>query len=61
MKGVWAEMQEQSRAEGKAEGIADAQKNFVLNMLKAGKLALNEIAEYSGMTIANVQELAKAL
>ena len=50
MKGVWAEMQEQSRAEGKAEGIAeglekgraegiaDAQKNFVLNMLKAGKL-----------------------
>ena len=81
MKGVWAEMQEQSRAEGraegiaeglekgkaegiaegKAEGIADAQKNFVLNMLKAGKLALNEIAEYSGMTLANVQELAKAL
>ena len=97
MKGVWAEMQEQSRAEGiaeglekgraegraegkaegiaegraegkaegraegKAEGIADAQKNFVLNMLKAGKLALNEIAEYSGMTLARVQELAKAL
>ncbi|MBQ9896553.1 MAG: hypothetical protein IJM40_04475 [Synergistaceae bacterium] len=61
MKGVWAEMQEQSRAEGKAEGIDDAQKNFVLNMLKAGKLALNDIAEYSGMTLARVQELAKAL
>ena len=45
MESVWDKMQ---------EGI-------VITMLKAGELTLDEIAEYSGLKLSRVKELAKTL
>ena len=45
MESVWDKMQ---------EGI-------VLTMLKAGDLAIDKIAEYSGLKLSRVEELAKTL
>ena len=68
MKSVWDEMREESRAEGRAEGLAEGitkgraeeREDLVCTMLKAGELA-EKIAEYSGFSLARVQEIAKAL
>ena len=57
MKSVWDEMQEEKLAEGERK----MQENIVRMMLKVGKLAFNEIAEYTGLELARVQEIAKAL
>ena len=57
MKSVWDEMQEEARAKGKLE----AQEDVARNMLSAGKLAMEKIAEYTGLELARVQEIAKAL
>ncbi|MBQ9564414.1 MAG: transposase [Synergistaceae bacterium] len=46
-------------AEGRAEGAQQAQEGFAERMLKAGKLALKEIAEYSGLTLAQVKAIQK--
>ncbi|MBR0221557.1 MAG: hypothetical protein IJQ63_07270 [Synergistaceae bacterium] len=65
MKSVWDEMREESLAEGMEKGMAkgksEAQENFVLNMLKLGELAIEDIAKYSGLTLERVQEMAKSL
>ena len=69
MKSVWDEMEKESFAkgeesgkkEGRQEGENNALKRVVLSMLKAGKLAFEEIAEYSGFSVSQVQELAKTL
>ena len=77
MKSVWDEMQEESFAKGMAEGEKKGmakgekkgekrgekkmQEGIVITMLKAGKLALDEIAEYSGLKLSRVKELAKTL
>ena len=53
MKSVWDEMQEESRIEGR-EDVAR-------NMISADELAFSEIAEYTGLELARVQEIAKAL
>ena len=42
-------------------GRSEAQEGFVTRMLKTGKLALKEIAEYSGMTLAQVKAIQKAM
>ena len=51
----------QGRSEGLSQGRSQAQESFVLKMLKAGKLALKEIAEYSGMTLAQVKTIQKSM
>ena len=49
------------RKEGRAEGTHQAQEGFVMRMLTAGKLALKEIAEYSGLTLAQVKAIQKSM
>ena len=61
MKSVWDEMQEESLAKGIAEGKVKAQEDIAHNMIKAGKLAMEKIAEYTSLELARVQEIAKAL
>ena len=48
-------------SQGRSEGRSQAQEGFVERMLKAGKLALKEIAEYSGMTLAQVKAIQKSM
>ena len=65
MESVWDKMQEESFAKGMAKGEKQGEKKMqegiVITMLKAGKLALDEIAEYSGLKLSRVKELAKTL
>ena len=51
----------EGRVEGRAEGVQQAQEGFVMKMLQAGKLALREIAEYSGLTLAQVRTIQKSM
>ncbi|MBQ3448785.1 MAG: PD-(D/E)XK nuclease family transposase [Synergistaceae bacterium] len=44
---------------GKAKGETKASENIALNLIKAGKLALDEIANVCSLTLQRVQELAK--
>ena len=57
-----AEGREEGRAEGREEGIAEGKKYNAVGtakrMLKSGKFTLEEIAEYSELTLAEVRELA---
>ena len=41
--------------------MKEQQKGFAVKMLEAGKLALQEVAEYSGLSLATVRRLAKTL
>ena len=43
---------------GKAEGKAEEKISLALNMLKKGKLSIEDIAEYSGLALEKVKELA---
>ena len=65
MSSVMAQFKRAVRAEAKAEFLAEgaqqAQESFVMKMLKAGKLALKEIAEYSGLTLAQVKAIQKSM
>ena len=61
MKSVWDEMQEEARAKGIAKGIAKGREDIASRMIKSGELAFSEIAEYTGLELARVQEIAKAL
>lgn len=61
MKSVWDEMAEEKMAQGIAKGEEKAKEGFVQRMLKGGEFAIDKIAEYSGLSIARVQEIAKAL
>ena len=77
MKSVWDEMREESLAEGmekgmakgmekgikkgRAEGAQNMQEGIVRAMLKSGELALDKIAEYVGLPLAEIQKLAKSL
>lgn len=44
-----------------AKGIQQEKESVVARMLKAGKLALKEIAEYSGLTLKEVQAIQRSL
>ena len=57
MKSVWDEMQEEAIAKGKLE----AQEDIARRMIESGELAMEEIAEYTGLELARVHEIAKAL
>ena len=39
-------------------GISETKKETALRMLKAGKLTVEEIAEYSALSVAEVEQLA---
>ncbi|MBR0203903.1 MAG: PD-(D/E)XK nuclease family transposase [Synergistaceae bacterium] len=65
MSSAWEEelkVEAEKIAEKRAKQVAKEQKeNFALKMLKAGKLALEEIVEYSGLSMTAVKRLAKTL
>ncbi len=42
-----------------SQGISECKKEIALRMLKAGKLTVEEIAEYSALSVAEVEQLAK--
>lgn len=44
--------------QGKSQGISQNQRETALRMLKRGKLAVDEIAEDTGMSVAEVEQLA---
>ena len=68
-----AKGEKKGMAEGKKQGMAEGllkgekrgekkmQEGIVLTMLKAGDLAIDKIAEYSGLKLSRVEELAKTL
>ena len=61
-KKVYAEeAAEDAYAEGMLEGKLEEKKENALRMLKGGKLSIEEIAEYTGITIEKVKELQKDL
>lgn len=41
-----------------AENTAELKREFALRMIDAGKVPLNEIAEYSGLSIDSIRQLA---
>lgn len=45
--------------QGKNQGISQNQRETALRMLKRGKLTIEEIAEYSGLSITEVEQLAE--
>lgn len=49
----------EARREGKIEGRREAQRYTALALLKAGKFSTEEIAQYSGMSAAEVKKLAE--
>ena len=51
---IWEEVKNEGKIEGKLEASIDNAKT----MLKSGKLSLEEIAEFSGLSIEKVRELA---
>ena len=52
---------EQGIEQGIERGIEQAQEGFVVKMLTAGKLALKEIAEYSGLPLAQVEAIQRKM
>ncbi|MBQ9565752.1 MAG: hypothetical protein IJU98_09215 [Synergistaceae bacterium] len=55
------EFRKKFRKEGLAEGVQQAQEGFVMRMLNAGELTLKKIAEYSGLTLAQVRAIQKSM
>lgn len=49
----------QGRSQGRSQGINEAKKDTALRMLKRGKLTTEEIAEDSGLSIAEVEKIAE--
>lgn len=49
---------EEMRYKSMQEGIKEGRKEMVVRMLQTGKLTVEEIAEYSGLGIEEVEQLA---
>ena len=61
MSTVWQEALEEN-AQLVAQQVQEQEKEaFAVRMLKAGKLAMEEIANYSSLSLDAVQNLAKAV
>lgn len=54
-----AEGRAEGREEGREEGVADTRKETAFRMLRIGKLSVEEVAECSGLSIGEVEQLAK--
>ena len=48
----------QGISQGITQGISESKKEIALRMLKMGKLTVEEIAEYSALSVAEVEQLA---
>ncbi len=46
---------------GKDQGVNETKKQTALRMLKDGELSIEKIAEYSGLKVAEVEQLADSL
>ena len=57
MKSVWDEMEKRQYA----DGFEGGKEFMIINMLKAGKLAFDEIAEYSKVPLAKIKKIAESL
>ena len=65
--GVWAEIEAEAIAEGRKEGlqeglkkgIIEASEKIACNLVKAGTVALDEIAKACGLSLQRVKELAE--
>ena len=44
--------------QGKSQGINETKKKTALRMLQDGELSIDKIAEYSGLDVAEVEQLA---
>ena len=51
----------QGELQGEQRGTQQANEAVAVRMLKAGKLAMEEIANYSSLPLAMVQKLAQAV
>ena len=51
----------ESKAEGKAEGEREAMKDMAKRLLANGKLMLREIAECTGLSLAQVRKLQTSM
>lgn len=49
---------DQGIIQGKSQGITQNQRETALRMLKKGKMTNEEIAEYTGLSIMEVEQLA---
>ena len=62
---VMCKTMERIKAEGKSEGIAEGKRETMLatakRMLKSGMLALNDIAKFSGLSLAEVKKLRSSM
>jgi hypothetical protein len=54
-------LRDEGMERGMEQGIGQEKINSALRMIEAGKLPLEEIAVYSGLTLAKVRELEKEL
>ena len=45
---------------GISQGISETRKKTALKMLQRGRLTIDEIAEYSGLNVTEVTQLAKS-
>ena len=52
---------ERNKAEGKAEGKREAMKDMAKRLLANGKLMLREIAECTGLSLAQVRKLQTSM
>ena len=43
--------------QGISQGMSEANRKTALNLLKSGKLTVEEIAEYTGLSIEEVEQL----
>ena len=57
----WAKRWAEDWITGWEEGVRRGSEDIAHNMIESGELAMEEIAEYTGLELARVQEIAKAL
>ena len=55
------DIKDEGRDEGRVEGREEERHNTAVRLIKAGKLSLEEIAEYLALPLANVKEIKKSL
>lgn len=51
---------EEGRKEGKLEGRKEEKREIALRMLKTGRFLIDEIAEYSGLEVTEIEQLARS-
>jgi len=51
---------EEGRKEGKLEGRKEEKREIALRMLKTGRFLIDEIAEYSGLEVTELEQLARS-